>query len=419
MIVTTRRLDELQAQATEEGISFSESAGREELMDLLRESLGAANEFEIDPMKCADLKNKISWEKSPAEGRYAGIAQYLTNAWVAELKLDGARMRLFVGITGNTLNSGRRSVKTFGYTNRTENFPHLKNAFYPKLAGVILDGEILAATGQLQTHTGTWTDSLLNASVAIVNSKPAGSIETQLRFGLAEFHAFDVLAAPNWVTNAPDAALSDMDSVDLRDKPYEERREILARIVGLLHVPQIKLVPQVDASVEAIEKALGDGFEGVILKNRVGVYEPGKRSKNWQKVKTFSSADAFIVGFSPGENKNLGLVGSLDLAVAVPAEQNAEKSSRSDYKLLFQGSDGGWFSSRAVAQVGNLTDAMRHEISDEHGNLKQEYYGLVIEFLAQGLGKNGRARHGHMTRVRPDKSPEECLEEQLDAFPRV
>lgn len=387
MITTTRTRAELAAEATGLGIVVPDDASRTELFDLLREKVGTTDpSLQIDPMKAKDLKASIAWDAPDSATRYAGIAKYLTPAYAAEPKLDGCRMRMFLGATGNTLNTGRRSVTSFGYISRSDNFPHLRDASVPSFAGTILDGEIMSPCSKIQSSsTSVWTDSILNASVALVNSGPAKSVATQARFGKAIYWVFDVLA---------------VNGDNVQAEPYTVRRAYLGVIVETLQTEypdcEIRLVPSFDATVETIEESLKSGFEGVMLKARAGTYEAGKRSAHWLKVKTFSSADAFVVGWTPGESSNTNLVGSLDLAVLE--------------------ADG---TQRAVAQVGNLTDEFRLAVTAEDGSLKASFYGTVIEFLGQGIGKNGRVRHAHMVRIRPDKAAADCGVDQLDIFPRV
>lgn len=408
-VQTTRRIAELREQCTAMGVAFSGDDRREDLMDRLRAATGSFDpSVELDPMKCKDLKNKIAWGSGDP---FAGIAQYLTDDYRAEPKLDGARMRLFLGEDSNSMNTGRRSVKTFRYIDRSANFPHFAEAAVPELVGTVLDGEVIAPVKSLQTHTGTWTNSLLNSSVALVNTNPEGSIKTQERFGRAQYHVFDVMM---------------FNGDDISDWPYHRRRLALEKIVRTLRAAhpecEIYLVPVLAASVESIEDALAAEFEGVILKKVDGVYEYGKRSGNWLKVKTFSTADAFVVGYNPGENANTGLVGSLDLAVLEPYGGTTDEWQReveAGATFVTDAQHGKQYRVRPVAQVGNLLHEWRKEISAPDGSLRPEIYGRVIEFLGQGVGKNGRVRHAHMVRLRPDKTLYDCLVDQLDVFPRV
>lgn len=411
MVTTTRRLDELQAQCREVGVAYEPSWGREALMDALRAAIGTTDlAQQVDPMKAKDLKGKLAWGTADP---YAGIADYLTTVYVAEPKLDGARMLMFLGATGNTMNTGRRSVKSFGYTTRTDNFPHLRDAIAADLAGTILDGEILAPTKRLPTEkAGEWTDSLLNASVKLVNSAPEKSVRVQQQYGRAQYWVFDVLS---------------VQGEDVTSLPYIDRRaalELIVQALQALHPEcEIRLVPQYEATADVCARAVAEGFEGVMLKRTTGRYEPGKRSVNWLKVKAYSTADAFVVGWSAGENSNSGKVGSLDLAVYLRdySGYDMEYGIEEEGAIAFQPGGAGTKAMvvRPVAQVGNLVGAMRDAISASDGSLKPEYYGIVIEFMAQGLGKNGRARHPHMVRLRPDKAAEDCRVDQLDVFARV
>ena len=104
----------------------------------------------------------------------------------------------------------------------------------------------------------------------------------------------------------------------------------------------------------------------------------------------------FIVGYKPGANGRSGKVGSVE--VAVTDEKGAPL---------------------AVASLGNLDEELQDAMSAEDGSLKQEWYGVCVEWLAQGLNKNGRARHAHLVRIRPDKTPQDCTKDQLSVFARV
>ena len=385
MIATTRSLAELEAQCRGAGIAVPLGASREQLFDLLRDHTGADLTLQLDPMRARDLRSEIDWT-ALGFSRFAPIARYFTDEWVMEPKLDGVRVRLHLGESTNSLITGRRSVKTFAYTNRSDNFPHLRDALVPELAGTTLDGELLAPSGRIRSHTGTWTDSLLNASVALCNSNPGDSVRTQVFFGKAQFFAFDVLTMKG--------------SSAIQRLPLEVRRQRLRVAVDMLRLEYpgcaVHLVPQLPSNAGSIERSIKLGFEGVMVKRLSSPYQPGKRSQHWLKVKSFSTADAFVCGYNPGKNGNAGLVGSLDLAVR-----------------RLDGTD------HPVAQVGNLSHEMRVAISADGGTLKPEFFGTVIEFSCQGLTKSGRARHASMVRIRPDKVANDCGEDQLDGFPNV
>jgi bifunctional non-homologous end joining protein LigD len=52
--------------------------------------------------------------------------------------------------------------------------------------------------------------------------------------------------------------------------------------------------------VELIEAVREQGFEGIVAKRRDSLYEPGKRSGAWQKMRVLKSRGFVIGGYTPG-----------------------------------------------------------------------------------------------------------------------
>jgi bifunctional non-homologous end joining protein LigD len=88
-----------------------------------------------------------------------------------------------------------------------------------------------------------------------------------------------------------------IDGRDLMRVPLEERRTELARLLRGRRVLRSEPLP---GSPEQIEHAIrGLKLEGVVAKRRRSLYEPGKRSKSWVKVK-FNQRQEFVIGgFKP------------------------------------------------------------------------------------------------------------------------
>jgi hypothetical protein len=145
-----KSLTDLITMANAADIDCDSTWTRVEIMDALRATIGTFDpDLQIDPAKAQDLKKLIAWG---SEFPFAGLSAYLNDDWVAEPKLDGARMRVFLGVTANTMNTGRRSDVTFAYIERAGNFPHLQGTVLPEFAGTILDGELMppCSTSTLQ-----------------------------------------------------------------------------------------------------------------------------------------------------------------------------------------------------------------------------------------------------------------------------
>lgn len=95
-------------------------------------------------------------------------------------------------------------------------------------------------------------------------------------------------------------------------KSFEERLKFLTRNVKD-ESPFIKLVktdvcPNKDDVSSVLASYLNKNFEGLILRNFTGVYTPGLRSKDLQKIKTFEDGEFLITSFTEGTGIEEGLV---------------------------------------------------------------------------------------------------------------
>jgi bifunctional non-homologous end joining protein LigD len=109
--------------------------------------------------------------------------------------------------------------------------------------------------------------------------------------GRPSFQALHHQAAHALVYYAFDAL--HVDGRDLIKTPLEERRSVLA---GLIEDTRVLGSDPLPGSPEQIEHAVrGLELEGVVAKRRGSLYEPGRRSPSWVKVK-FNRRQEFVVG---------------------------------------------------------------------------------------------------------------------------
>jgi ATP-dependent DNA ligase len=376
-----RSLSYLHDLAEKHGLDTSGLTSALDYMDALRSALGTFDpEMQIDPMKARDLKNSIDWSLSGVE-RFKGesLTPVLTDYHVIEPKLDGVRVRLFLGAEENTLNSGRRSDVTFAYIERGHNFPHLRDAVASEFVGTILDAELLMPNPVFLDEKRGWTVGPLNSTMSVLTVNTPEALARQEKHGFAHLHVFDILA---------------LKGESYIDVPYIERRETLTRVLAAMGAPEhISLVPTLPATPESIQWALDEGYEGVMVKRRNGKYQPGKRGTEWLKIKKMSTGDFFIVGSNPGKGRNAGLVGSLKVAYMT------EKGPK------------------YTADVRGFDDATCFDLTDPAtGEVHADYLGRVIEVMAQSRTKNDRLRHPHFVRWRPDKVASDCDISQLHLF---
>ena len=282
--------------------------------------------------------------------------------WMWEPKLDGYRVLAFIA-RGEVRLCSRRGLDV------SNDFPKLRDELLFQDTPMILDGELVGFEGGRPSFN------------ALQNKK-----------GPFVFYCFDLLYFAG---------------VDVRKFPYLERRRYLAQC--LLPTPAVQLVHAVDDGVELYEVALKSGFEGVIGKKKRSVYESGKRSSAWLKVKSTHSEEFLIGGYTKGK-------GSRDpLGSLLVGRMKAKK-------LHYAGHVGSGFDEKSVPRVLQRLEALQTKECPFAGKpplhrpttwVKPE---LVAEVKFQEWTKDGYLRAPVFLRLRDDIAlPEKnSLLEQLE-----
>jgi ATP-dependent DNA ligase len=119
------------------------------------------------------------------------------------------------------------------------------------------------------------------------------------------------------------------------------------------------------AILEWLDATIKEGWEGLVLKTKNGLYEH-KKSAQWLKLKGEETADVPVIGWEPGEGKYAGMIGALVV----------------DFKGV-------------KVSVSGMSDAQRHEFMDD--------LPKMVEIRYQQVTKAGSLRHPRFYRVREDK----------------
>jgi bifunctional non-homologous end joining protein LigD len=299
--------------------------------------------------------------------------------WAFEMKWDGIRALIEVR------DGGVRAVSRNGND---------LTAAYPELAGVpaavsagtaVLDGEIVAIGRGGRPDFG-----LLQQRMNLLRE---ADIQAARRSVPVHLMVFDLL---------------EVDGTDLLDRPYAERRELLARTVASSGVVQVP--PEFSGTDSTVEEALAAskelGLEGVVAKKRDSLYSAGRRSPAWVKIKHHLMQEVVIGGWRPGQGGRSGAIGSLLLGIP------------GDGGLTYVGKVGTGFSSRSLAEIGArlaplertenpFIDIPRADAKDAHW-VAPELVGEV-EF-AEWTGP-GRLRQPSWRGWRTDKAPGDVVRE--------
>jgi bifunctional non-homologous end joining protein LigD len=285
------------------------------------------------------------------------------SSWVYELKYDGFR-----GVCAKT--NGALALWSRNELDLGKRFPKIVEALEKwKADDIVVDGEIVA-----------------------LNDEGVPKFELLQQGNVRERYVlFDLL----W-----------MNGKDVRGLPWTDRRELLEKLVARSPAA-IELSHLVDGSAtEALAKAAGEGWEGLIAKRNDSIYEP-RRSKAWLKIKALNMQELAIVGFNPSTHSERE-IGALHLAVMGDdgALHYAGKVGTGfSYKLRVWLKDE--LSKDVVAQTA-VKDAPRQRIATW---VKPR---LVAQVAFTEWTADNKLRHPSFLGLRDDKSPEETVRERAE-----
>src|ERR1041384_5224512 len=106
-----------------------------------------------------------------------------------------------------------------------------------------------------------------------------------------------------------------LDGRPIVNEPLMRRREWLADALRKDTVYRVSgVVDDGPAFFQAVKEM---GLEGIMAKQRQSIYQPGKRSDAWLKIKARQTAGCFIIGYTRGKGDRESSLGALHLAQPV------------------------------------------------------------------------------------------------------
>jgi bifunctional non-homologous end joining protein LigD len=300
-----------------------------------------------------------------------------SDEWMFEVKWDGYRALAYLAGADVTLRSRRSN-------DLTARFPGVARALpgAVKTPDCVLDGELCALDEQGRPS---------------FSKMQQGGAETPI-----VYEVFDLL---------------EVDGEPLIDLPLAERRNRLRDLIESRH------------SVVRVSEAFGDGeallhaaeeqrLEGVVAKRLESRYQPGKRSRDWLKVKTHGEQEFLIAGYTKGKGRRASAFGSLILAV------------RRDGELEYVGNVGTGFNEQEINRLLRLLRPLGRKASpfSEVPKMprvrKDDVVWVEPELVAQvkfaEWTHDGHLRAPVYLGLREDKPPEEVRRElPADQLPPI
>lgn len=162
-----------------------------------------------------------------------------------------------------------------------------------------------------------------------------------------------------------------------------------------------------------LDDVFAAGGEGVVLKDRHGVYQPGKRPTYNKKIKTETTFDVFITGFVEPEKEYTGK--EIETWPYWIDGQAVTKAYYNGWKAGIK--VGAWDEAddiAAVVQLGTISSGMTDFWRQDMAENPDKYLDMVVEIQAMSVdSKEHTIRHGRILNLREDKSDRECVLDQI------
>jgi bifunctional non-homologous end joining protein LigD len=301
------------------------------------------------------------------------------SGWAFEMKWDGVRAIAYLAGGRVKLLSRKGRDDTDAYFDVAVELSKIN------IKTAILDGEVVVTDAAGRPNFG-----LLQHRINL--TKPA-DIERAAKTYPAQLMLFDIL---------------ELNGQSLIKKTYEERRELLENLIPAEPGSRIQVPPIFDGDLLAAKETADLlRLEGVVAKRRNSIYQPGRRTHTWLKIKLHRAQEVVIGGWREGKGRRGGGVGSL--LMGMPTEAG----------LHYVGRVGSGFNDRQLddiqAKLEKLSrktppfiDVPREDARDAHWVTPS----LVGEVTYGELTEPGRLRHPVWRGLRPDKSPDEVVWER-------
>src|SRR5829696_5572066 len=303
------------------------------------------------------------------------VARTMPEEFLIEDKFDGIRAQAHV-------ENGRVAIYSRTMDEITHRFPELIEPLRMLPTDVIIDGEIVPATddailpfSELQKRLGR-----KNVGSQLLKAVPVVLV------------AYDLLYAGGKV---------------LIDQPLSERRHLLDQLVpdrGPLRMSRGKLLGDAALLDDEFDQARARGNEGLMIKSPSSAYKPGRRGRDWLKLKrAIAILDVAVTAVEVGHGKRRNLLSDYTFAV---------RRSADDGELLNIGKA---YSGLTDRELTELTEWFKSHTVQEfgHGRVRLVEPTVVIEVTFDRVQPSRRHKSGfalrfpRILRLRPDKSTDD------------
>jgi DNA ligase-1 len=307
------------------------------------------------------------------------IARTMGHEFFVEDKFDGIRAQAHV-------QNGRVAIYSRTLDEISMRFPELHGPLAALPTDVILDGEIITARGaeilpfsDLQKRLGRKA-----VSEELLKSTPVVLVAWDLLYETQKVLINDPLA--------------------VRRARLEDLLGGNSMTPGVLRLSLAKKFSDVAALDDEFDRARARGNEGLMIKDPASLYKPGRRGRDWLKLKrALATLDVVVTTVEQGHGKRHRVLSDYTFAV---------RRSEDDPELLNIGKA---YSGLTDAEIAEMTEWFRaHTIREfAHGRVRIVEPRIIIEVTFDRVQPSNRHKSGYalrfprILRLRNDKTVDE------------
>ena len=366
--------------------------------------------YQIDPMRYATKPSQTIIEQAWSSGE-----------WLAQEKKDGSFYQLEKTDAGNVYMFGRTvSKKTGEYTEKSDNFPHIKawaEEYLPD--GTILIGEIYIPGGKSNDVTKISGCLPANAYKRQFESSEYGGPVHYYIFDCIRYEKINYMEAPtivryNQLCNLEEA-LSYSEYVEVAKNYYDNFEQHLKDIFAT-------------------------GGEGMVFKKKDCPYRVGKRTTTSQMFKYKEHLDSidlicmelldpvkeytgkeletwpyWIIEYKRLETDTWAYFHRSDKDEKICGARLRKVPVTKPWYFMWKNAIKlGAYKDGKLIEVCRVASGLTDEIREDMANNPENYLDKVIEIECMSINKkDGTVRHPVFKRVREDKGSQDCLYDEI------
>ena len=279
------------------------------------------------------------------------IINYYNKALICEYKYDGIRLQL---------HKFNEQVRLF-----SRNFVDMTYAF-PELVRAAIETKIKTTNTVLSNQVDFIVDGEL---IAFKNNKPLHFQELQKRLRRKKVTSSIQREIPICFIIYDIMYFKDNQIIK---KSLIERKEVLSTLSFKEPIinSNYKIVESIDEVVALFNESKDIGYEGLVVKDPLSHYHPGKRGRYWIKLKKeLDTIDVVIVSAEYGHGKRAGVLSDYTFAV-IDENNNDNNFYEKNIKLKTIGKA---YSGLTDKEIDTITKQLRSIMIKDNG------YGIVVK----------------------------------------